>query len=174
MDGALLILALCLAVIILSLYLSRNQNETILKQYGEIIYKKLGQYGKPEQYGRTSYTQTGYHVKSNAERKIADYLTWKNIRYVYEPVLRGGHYDHKIMHPDFYLPDYNVYVEYWGLVDLPDEGKKEQYIKKMRWKMAQYHSRNIKFISIYPSNLENFDMIFQWKFEKATGIKLPN
>jgi len=28
----------------------------------------------------------------------------------------------KISRPDFYLPQYNLFVEYWGLVDSPDAG----------------------------------------------------
>jgi len=127
----------------------------------------------PEQYGRTSYTQTGYRVKSNAERLIADYFTRKNIRYEYEsPVVSKTH--RHISRPDFYLPDYNVYIEYWGLINIDDEWKKKEYEKNMRWKMAQYYNNDIKFISIYPDNLKNFDMIFRWKFEDVTGTKLPN
>ena len=39
--------------------------------------------------------------------------------------------------------------------------------------MAIYHKNNIKFISIYPKNLDNLDWVFKKKFETVTGIKLP-
>jgi hypothetical protein len=129
---------------------------------------------RPEQYGVPSTTLTGIPVKSHTERFIADYFTKNNIRYEYEPVLRGGRRGNKTMHPDFYLPDYDIYVEYWGLVDIPDEYKREDYIKTMKWKMAQYHSRDIKFISIYPNNMNNFEYAFPRKFEELTGSKLVN
>jgi hypothetical protein len=64
----------------------------------------------------------------------------------------------KISRPDFYLPQYNLFVEYWGLVDSPDAGTRDNYIGTMRWKMAQYRNNNIRFISIYPSNLNNLDL----------------
>ncbi len=77
----------------------------------------------------------------------------------------------KISRPDFYLPQYNLFVEYWGLVDSLDPRTKDNYIRTMRWKMAQY--RNIRFISIYPSNLTNLDYNFRRKFSEATGFNLP-
>jgi len=72
------------------------------------------------------------------------------------------------------LPDYDVYVEYWGLVDAPDRRTRERYIQNMRKKMAIYYRNNIKFVSIYPRNLENLDWIFRKKFEKVTGFELPS
>lgn len=44
---------------------------------------------------------------------------------------------------------HDVVVEYWGLIGALDNGVGKRYEKSMRWKMAQYHSRDIKFISIY-------------------------
>ncbi len=43
----------------------------------------------------------------------------------------------------------------------------------MKWKMAKYHQNNIKFISIYPSNMSNLDWIFRAKFREAAGYNLP-
>jgi len=79
----------------------------------------------------------------------------------------------KISRPDFYLPQYNLFVEYWGLVDSPDPGTRDNYIRTMRWKMAQYRKNNIRFISIYPSNLNSLDYNFRRKFSEAMGFKLP-
>jgi hypothetical protein len=48
----------------------------------------------------------------------------------------------------------------------------------MRWKMAQFHKNEIRFISIYPENLPypfsgcDFDRLFRYKFQKVTGIAL--
>jgi len=33
----------------------------------------------------------------------------------------------KISKLDFYLPQYNLFVEYWGLVDSPDPGTRDNY-----------------------------------------------
>jgi len=116
-----------------------------------------------KQYGIPTQTQRGETVKSHSEGLIADYFTRNGIRYEYEHRIGG------IGHPDFYLPDYDLVVEFWGLVDADDEQLRTRYVKTMKWKMAQYHSRNIKFVSIYPRNLSNLDWVFRKKFEQATG-----
>jgi ABC-type glycerol-3-phosphate transport system permease component len=133
---------------------------------------------KPKkQYGVKSVTQKGETVKSIGERRIADYFERKNIRYVYEKEAKGKFlifFDYKISSPDFYLLDYDVYVEYWGLVNADDRWTRENYVRNMKRKMAIYYRNNIKFISIYPRNLENLDWIFRTNFKKVTGFDLPN
>jgi hypothetical protein len=79
----------------------------------------------------------------------------------------------KISRPDFYLPQYNLFVEYWGLVDSPDARTRDNYIRTMRWKMAQYRKNNIRFVSIYPSNLNDLDYYFKRKFREVMGFLLP-
>jgi hypothetical protein len=127
-------------------------------------------------YGVESVTLRGEKVKSIAERRIADYFEKNNIRYVYEQEARGKalFFDYKISNPDFYLPDYGVYVEYWGLVNADDGWTRAKYVRSMKRKMAIYYRNNIMFISIYPDNLKNLDWIFRAKFRKVTGYELPN
>jgi hypothetical protein len=130
-----------------------------------------------KQYGVKSVTLQGETVKSGGERRIADYFKIKNINYVYEKEAKGKFLlflEYKISNPDFYLPDYDVYVEYWGLVNADDRWTRENYIRNMKRKMAIYYRNNIKFISIYPRNLDNLDWIFKKKFRSVTGFELPN
>jgi len=132
---------------------------------------------KPKrEYGVKSITERGEEVRSIGERKIADYFARNDINYVYEKVAKGKglFFDYDISSPDFYLPDYDVYVEYWGLVDADDNFTREEYVRNMKRKMAKYYENNIKFISIYPGNLENLDWIFRRKFRKVTGLELPS
>jgi len=130
---------------------------------------------KPKQeYGVASVTLRGETVKSIGERRIADYFEKNNINYVYEQEARGKalFFDYKISNPDFYLPDHGVYVEYWGLVNADDSWTRAKYVRNMKRKMAIYYRNNIKFISIYPDNLENLDWVFRKKFRKVTGYEL--
>ena len=131
---------------------------------------------KPKKkYGVKSVTLRGETVKSIGEKRIADYFERNNIRYVYEKEARTNAliFSSKISNPDFYLPDYDVYVEYWGLVNADDNHTRTRYERNMKRKMALYHQNKIKFISIYPRNLQNLDWIFRKKFEKVTGFELP-
>lgn len=126
----------------------------------------------PKKYGTPSITNNGEDVKSKGEKQIADYLNQACIKYVYEKKFTSK--NGKTIRPDFYLPDYDVFVEYWGLVNADNPRVKRNYVKSMKWKMAQYHSKKQKFVSIYPKNLRNLDWIFKKKLEKVTGINLFN
>jgi len=131
---------------------------------------------RPEEYGTPSVTLTGQSVRSKGERIIADYLTRHNVAYQYETEANTNDwwiFKSRISRPDFYLPQYNLYLEYWGLVDVPDRGTRDNYVRTVRWKMAQYHTNKIRFVSIYPSNLSNLDYYFRKKFREAKGFNLP-
>ena len=123
-----------------------------------------------KQYGAPSTTKRGEAVRSRSEQRIADYFAENGIRYIYE---WGAQTDALLFkrtfaHPDFYLPDYNVYVEFWGLAEVSKE-----YRHNMKFKMAQYHKNHIRFISLYPDNLLNLDWIFRAKFREVMGTDLP-
>ena len=122
------------------------------------------------EYGIPSTTLQGEQVKSRAEQRIADYFTTIGMRYVYEKAAKTDAlvFKQTFAHPDFYLADYDVYVEYWGLVDASRE-----YRRNMKWKMAQYHKNGIKYISLYPKNMNNLDWIFRAKFREVIGFDLP-
>jgi len=123
-----------------------------------------------KEYGTPSTTLHGEQVKSRAEKQIADYFATSGIRYAYEWGAQTNAiiFKRTFAHPDFYLPDYNVYVEYWGLL-----GASKEYERIMKWKMAQYHRNNIRFISLYHDNLRNLDWVFRAKFRKVVGVELP-
>jgi hypothetical protein len=125
-------------------------------------------------------TQNGEIVKSGGEKMIADYFYHHNIRYVYEkPAMSAASSSfsnrqqrRKISRPDFYLLDFDVYVEYWGMVNTDHVDTRQEYIKGMEWKMAKYHENGIKFISVYPEDLGNLDLQFRKRFREITGTEL--
>lgn len=127
------------------------------------------------QYGKQSVTKLGVEVRSGAEQRIADYFESVGLAYKYEQEIRTGIwiFTEKVSCPDFYLPAYDVYVEYWGMLSVEDNRARARYERAMRYKMARYHDLGIKFISIYPDNMKNLDWIFRKKFKQVTGIDLP-
>jgi DNA helicase-4 len=127
------------------------------------------------QYGTPSNTRLGVQVRSRAEQRIADYFDSIGLRYEYEKELEAGIwiFTKKVSAPDFYLPDYDVYVEYWGMLNVENNYDRRKYGRVMKYKMARYHQLGVKFISLYPDNLKNLDWIFRKKFKKLTGAELP-
>lgn len=62
-------------------------------------------------------TLKGEIVKSYGELEIANYLFENNIEYVYEKEyeIDNGNNEFKQYKPDFYLPEYKIYIEYFGI-----------------------------------------------------------
>ena len=95
------------------------------------------------EYSRITY-------KSKGERQIADMLQRYRLDFVYEPGLliydRDPHQP-RIWYPDFGLPQYSVYVEYFGM-----EGD-SQYDARTRYKLDTYERQQIAVVPVYPSML---------------------
>lgn len=87
-------------------------------------------------------------VQSRGERQIADWLAGHGIPYRYDDkfqIIQGF-----AVRPDFYLPPYDVYIEYWGL-DTTD------YKIGMLLKQKLYQQEGKKLISLYPADLPQLD-----------------
>jgi len=141
-----------------------------------LIRRLIEDLTSPEsEYGTRSVTLTGERVRSKAEQKVADYLTSQGIPYQYEKTARtnGIILKEKISKPDFFLPDYGIYIEYWGLLHADDARTRKGYKRGMRWKTAQYRKNKIRFISLYPDNLDNLDWVFRTRFREVAGFDLP-
>lgn len=117
---------------------------------------------KNEIKGTICKSKSGIEVKSKGEKFIADYFLKNNYKFEYEkPLIIKGK---KVSKPDFYLNDYDVYVEFWG-----GYGNKE-YDKIRKFKIKKYKSYNIKFISLYPGSLEDITELLKLKLEDYPKI----
>ena len=99
----------------------------------------------------------GVWVRSRAESMISDWLFMKKIRIVYEPdFFYKENGETKVLHPDFFLPDHNVYIEYCELTNKP-------YLRKKNYTEKVYKENNKKVIIMTDKDIENRDKFF---FEK--------
>ena len=93
---------------------------------------------------KTVEARDGTVVQSDGERRIADWLTAHGLTYRYDSKYRIiGEFQ---IRPDFYLPELDVYIEYWGL-DTP------QYKMSMYKKQMLYQQEGKRLISVYPRDL---------------------
>lgn len=80
----------------------------------------------------------GHIVKSRGELIIDNYLYRLKIKHIYEgEVIVNDH----VMKYDWYLPDFDVYIEYWGYY-----GK--EYLDRKEEKIRLYKEGNLQLISI--------------------------
>lgn len=94
-------------------------------------------------------TIKGDLVRSNYERIVADTLYSHHVRYNYEEKAIIFDKEIKFSIPDFFLPDYNLLIEVFGLFD------DEKSLAKMRWKIKYYKKYKIPFIPLYPEDILN-------------------
>jgi hypothetical protein len=113
----------------------------------------------------------GHDPEDGREGRLGRYLAENGIRYEHEVVAAKDAQVFKriFAKPDFYLPDYGVYVEYWGMAHAGPE-----YARQMRRRMAAYNARSIRFISIFPEDLGRLGLVFRARFREVAGFELPH
>ena len=112
-------------------------------------------------YGTISTTLRGELVKSIGEKKIADFLYVNLVKYEYDKEINLGN---KVLRPDFYLPTFDTYIEYFGLYYVNDGALRRQYRKQAAWKTEMYSLYKIKCISLFPDNVRTpYNLSFSLK-----------
>lgn len=86
------------------------------------------------------YTEEGYYLRSSAEINFYELCKQYNINFLYE-----NNYVDSTLKYDFYLPDYDLYIEIAGLLDNDD------YYKNMLYKQDKFGA-----IILLPSNIYQF------------------
>lgn len=129
---------------------------------------------RAEKTGKWAITHRGELVRSASERRIANFLYHNRIDYQYERQLRTFRvFGRRIAKPDFYLPRYKLYIEYWGLIDAEDESVRRRYNDNMQLKLAEYNALKIRFVGLVPEDLRNLRQALTRKFARAMGFAPP-
>ena len=112
-------------------------------------------------------------VKSYGEMDIANFLTQNGIQYIYEhPYKVDTHTsEYGQYNPDFYLPEYDIYIEYFGINkngEVPSYFKgvngmtaTQSYQASMKWKRETHSTNDTILIECYA-------------YEKFDGVLLDN
>ena len=102
--------------------------------------KNLSEFNIVDEYGnRDVKTQNGMYVRSQQEKIIYDELYSRRIRCEYETAVfyKDEKGETKALHPDFYLPDYDLYIEHWGYENTKDPRYKEEKLFKQKIYQSQ-------------------------------------
>jgi DNA helicase-4 len=152
--------------------------------------KKLLEFKATLKYNALDNTQ----VKSIAERDIANFFIRHGIKYEYEWLVLWCDKDTdpefadnpRQYHPDFYLSDYDIYLEHWAIAEdgTPPEWFNDdanQYHKNRLWKREQFRKYN-KVLwetdyqdwtnGILKAKLENYCQINNIQYEKVSQEEL--
>ena len=99
----------------------------------------------------------GTAVQSNGEKRIADWLAAHQIAYVYDErylVARDT-----LIRPDFYLPEFDLYIEYWGM-DNPE------YNANRQKKLWLYQRAGKKLVSLSFHDLPTIEDVLSLKLSR--------
>ena len=105
---------------------------------------------------QTYVTLRGTEVKSRAEKLIADFLYTHQVEYRYEDRAVWANSDsHKAGYtPDFYLPQYDLYIEHWGIDESGSVASwfsqsTAEYREKIEWARTQFADAEYTLVSTY-------------------------
>jgi DNA helicase IV len=124
-------------------------------------------------------TLNGEQVKSNQEAQIANWLLLNGIRYEYESAYRQtktGNRVRRVYKPDFYLPDYDIYIEHWGISRAGETRhgiNREKYMEQMRWKQELHHKFETTLVETF--SYQGFEGDLEQSLEKqlrARGVEI--
>lgn len=112
-------------------------------------------------------TSKGLMVQSEGEKKIANFLEKHHIDFDYDEVItlegrernKNG-YLKSWIRPDFYLTEFDIIIEYWGL-----KGTKD-YDKRTVEKKRLYKEAGKRFISISPEDLKDIEETLKIKLKR--------
>ena len=100
-------------------------------------------------------TDDGHYVRSLSEKIIADWLFGKKIRYEYErkaPISED-------LYSDFYLPDGDVWIEFWGL-------NEEKYLERKRKKQNLYRKYNYNLVELEQNDINRIPDVLPTKLRR--------
>ncbi len=97
-------------------------------------------------------TLNGVRVKSFEELEIANFLTLNGIKFEYETPygVNTATRDFRQYQPDFYLPDYDIYIEHFALDEngnAPSEWNR--YVEGVKWKRSKHKEYGTTLIETY-------------------------
>ncbi len=85
-------------------------------------------------------TDSGVEVRSLYEKRCVDFLFRNNIKFQYEPLIL---LDGKQYRPDFFLPDYNLFLEICGYGHMPF------YNERIKHKIQIYKKHGLRAVFVH-------------------------
>jgi hypothetical protein len=125
------------------------------------VYLERRNFDTKVELNKTIEAKPGTLVQSDGERLIAEWLAANSIAYRYDERFRIV--EGSAIRPDFYLPEFDVYIEYWGM-DTAD------YKIGMLKKQKLYQQEGKRVISLYPADKPRIGELLQAKLGRYAAL----
>ncbi len=110
-----------------------------------------------DEYGNKQYKcANGMYVRSTQEKIIFDELYRRNIKCEYEKPFPYKKDDGTVaeLHPDFYLPELNLYIEHWGIPKTDP-----QYAEMKKYKERIFNAHKARVVGTTPDDLKDIESV---------------
>jgi DNA helicase IV len=138
-------------------------NRKRIKKNGKCIPLRGARLERKKKFEPTIATASGVEVRSLYEKRCADFLFDNNIKFKYEPLIL---LDGKQYRPDFFLPDFNLFIEICGYGHMP------YYNERLKLKERLYEKHNLQVLFIHYNGRGSLEKKIRESLEKH-GIDLP-
>lgn len=91
----------------------------------------------------------GHYVRSKNEQLVDNWLYYHRICHGYEPMVVDRR-DGRDFTSDFYLPQYDLYLEVWGM-------KTPEYLCRMAQKIEAYQANHLNLLEMTEQEIKNLD-----------------
>ncbi len=125
------------------------------------VYLKRRNFDTNVELNKKIKAKDGTLVQSYGERIIAEFLSANSIAFRYDERIRM--IEGMAVRPDFYLPEFDVYIEYWGMDTI-------DYKIGMLKKQKLYQHEGKKLISLYHYDKDN--LVEKLKLKLSRYIKI--
>lgn len=133
-------------------------NENNLKEERIILSDKKAEIDFRQRWSCDYICDDGHKVRSLSELLIDNWLFYHKISHCYEKYIFLDKQDNAILIPDFYLNDYNTYIEYWGKYT-------NEYITRKEAKISIYEKNGISYIGLFHEDIKNLDFVLSAKIK---------
>jgi len=120
-------------------------------------YLSRRNYDTEVELNKTIQAEDGTFVQSDGERIISEWLSKHQVKYRYDERIRiiEGY----SVRPDFYLPEFDLYIEYWGMDTI-------DYKIGMLKKQKVYQMTGKRLVSLYAADKPKLGEILKEKLSK--------
>ena len=141
------------------LYKKQKMNLLINEAYNDYLINKISDIDFREKWPKSYVCDDGHCVRSLSEMLIDNWLFRNGYSHVYEKIIDIQKDNKSLMVCDFYLPDLDIYIEYWGKYD-------EKYIARKHAKRKIYNDYNLKLIELDYESIKRINEVMAKKIKK--------
>ena len=125
------------------------------------VYLKRRNFDTNVELNKNIKAKDGTLVQSHGERIVSEFLSSNSIAFRYDERIRI--IEGTAIRPDFYLPEFDIYIEYWGMDTI-------DYKIGMLKKQKLYQQEGKKLISLYYYDKDNLEEVLKKKLSRYMKI----